>query len=329
MAGKKAAEVLSEDDDDQVATQEETVEVEEEKKKQEEPEVEVVEDERIAHAEETEEEEPKVAEKEKQRQKESAKERRERAKAAKERDKREIRFQAAELRRLEQRIAELDKKNSETQVSVLDTRLADALNEVQQFETIETNATLANDPAAAIQARRLAAEAKKRAEGLANEKKQMQERPVQNGPDPLQERFKSIFLQRHPWYNPASGDVDSAIVMALDQQVALAGFRPNTPEYWQELESRVAEKVKRQAPSEEADDDVPEEDEAPPPPPVKRGPPVGGNKSPGNSNGGTTIRLSPERVQALKLAGLWDNPKDRARMAKKYAEHDRNHRANQ
>jgi hypothetical protein len=59
---------------------------------------------------------------------------------------------------------------------------------------------------------------------------------------------------------------------------------------------------------------------------TRRGPPTGGTSrsSSGSSNGSAQqIRLSPERVQGLKDAGLWDDPKDRMRMAKKYAEYDR------
>ena len=36
------------------------------------------------------------------------------------------------------------------------------------------------------------------------------------------------------------------------------------------------------------------------------------------------FRLSPDRVKAIKEAGRWDDPTERSKMIRKYAEYDRN-----
>jgi hypothetical protein len=43
--------------------------------------------------------------------------------------------------------------------------------------------------------------------------------------------------------------------------------------------------------------------------------------------GGNEFRLSPERVRAIKEAGRWDNPTEREKMIRKYAEYDRMNRS--
>lgn len=341
MAGKtKKEDVLSEDDDNEGAVDPKTQQAAD--VETDEPDVEIVEegaegaadddkgeDERVAHDDGEDDSEGEGEAKTGERHKESAKERRDRAKAAKERDKKELRLQATLIKQLEDRLDQVAQAQTVNQVAIIDERLSKALGDVETFEKIEKAALTKNQGADAVEARKIKDDAIRRANELHAEKVRLSGESTQatrQAPNSAQvEQFQRIFMQRHPWYNPGSGDEDSAIAMAIDQQVALAGFASNTPEYWNELESRIAKRLpKKAAPgikpaaSTESDED---DEPAPADTRTRRAPPVGGGRNTGSA--ATKIRLSPERVAAIKDAGLWENPKDRQRMAKKYAEYDR------
>ena len=49
---------------------------------------------------------------------------------------------------------------------------------------------------------------------------------------------------------------------------------------------------------------------------------AGSGRDVGSSGKQGTYKLSAERVQALKDAGIWDNPKQRAEAVKRYREFD-------
>jgi len=49
-----------------------------------------------------------------------------------------------------------------------------------------------------------------------------------------------------------------------------------------------------------------------------------GRESITQSGGRNTLTLSPEKVKAMKEAGLWQDPEKRARMIKRYAQEARN-----
>lgn len=58
-----------------------------------------------------------------------------------------------------------------------------------------------------------------------------------------QQRFARIFMGRHRWYAPNTGDADSIRVEEIDSQLTREGGNPLTPEYWIELEARVREEL--------------------------------------------------------------------------------------
>jgi hypothetical protein len=324
------------DNDERQQTNAEHVEVEREEREQE-PEVEVIEDdgrggeeddgdERVASSNDDDDERPA-------RHRESAKERRERARKAKQRDKMELDFQKREMDRLQRTVHELTQSQIGSRVTELDNRANSANAEVDQWERVQAAAIAKQNGADAVAAQKLRDEAIRKRDQAVWEKNQIVQaarQPQQQAPsyEPLARQF----MADNPWYDHSGGDEDSLIVKAIDAAVAKQ-YNPNDPAYWNELQKRVdarlGKQTRRQQRQDTRRDDAEDGDdyEEAPVQRTRKGPPTGGS-SRGNSSSGSTqqIRLSPERVQGLKDAGLWEDPKDRMRMAKKYAEYDRQNR---
>jgi hypothetical protein len=316
----------------------EEIEVEQEQEQDDTPEVEVVEgsgeedeenqgDERIAQGDDE-------GEQREQRRETSA-ERRKRAKEAKIRDKRELDFQKRELDRLQRTVWDLTQGQIATRVTELDNRITSADAEVKQWDLVKAKAITAKNGEDAVAADNLRQAAQLKLQQAQWEKEQIalqQRQPVR--PDATVESLKKEFFDANPWYHQDGLDEDSLIVKAIDHAVAQQ-YRPNDPKYWSTLQERVNTRLgKNVRKNKEADDsDDYEEEDAGTQARQERtqrrgGPPVGGSTRSNSSSRGspTQIILSPERVQAMKDAGFWDDPKTRAKMAKKYSEYDRQNR---
>ena len=316
--------ILREDDDEGVTkSNEETVDVNDKDSN-----VEVVEDtgqdERIAQNEEGDDDQQE--ERQERRPRETAAERRARAKRAKEQDKREIDFQKRELDRLQKQLDALNHNQTVSRVTNLDERISTALNEVSQMERVHAAAITKANGEDATAAMKLRNEAENRARQLQWEKQQLieQANTPRQAPVPYLDKAQA-FMAANPWYTHNGADSDSKLVQEIDAAVAKE-YIPTSDAYWKELQRRVdlnlPKRAKRDDRRQEVDDDVDDDT------PTRKGPPVGGSsRSVSSSQSGTQIRLSPERVNAMKEAGLWDNPKTRLKMAKKYAEYDKNNRS--
>ncbi len=310
------------DNDNQVQTTEEHVEVENDAAPPE-PEVEIVEegqqDERIAQADD---DEPHH-----QRKRETASERRQRAKDAKIRDKRELDFQKRELDRLQKVVNDLSQGQIVSRVTELDNRIASAQAEVVQWERVKAAAISKHEGADAVAADNYLNTARDKYNQAAWDKQQI----VAAAQQPKQQEvpFAGLmqeFLDANEWYNPKGVDEDSLIVKAIDNSVAQK-YKPTDPAYWRELQKRVDARLGKNEQQSRNDDSDEDDVEEPVVARKRQGPPVGGSTRSNSTGGGgnsTQIRLSPARVQAMKDAGLWEDPKVRQRMAKKYSEYDRN-----
>ena len=322
--------VLTEDDDDKrvatgAAAQAEEVEiVEETAQRQEEPEQPAEEqDERLdvtGAADEADEEEHK-------RHRETAKERRERAKLAKERDRKELDFQRLLIKDLEQKLASVTQQTTINQAQQLQDALRMAREEEARFADVSQRAQAANNVPDAFTAERVRQEAARRAAQLEGQLQQLAQR-VQAPQQPQTPAFlpyAKAFTEGKPWYDPKGRNEDSAIVLAIDQVMANEGYDPRTPTYWDELEKRVAKRLPHRYKNSDSGGDVDDDPETEQRPTQRRGPPVGGGRS-AASTSPNQIRLSPERVQAMKDANIWDDEKLRKKMAIRYAEFDRNNK---
>lgn len=158
---------------------------------------------------------------------------------------------------------------------------------------------------------------------------------AQQRPTPLDPRLMNHaqnWVNNNKWFDPAGKDPDSAVARALDAQLSSEGFDPTTEQYWKEL----TERVKKYLPHRSGRGTVATQREVSGSSAGKKmsksivsgsGRDAGGNNGGGGSGrqgggkGGYT--LSPERVQAIKDAGLWDDPKQRAAAVNNYRAYDK------
>lgn len=159
---------------------------------------------------------------------------------------------------------------------------------------------------------------------------QPQHQPQQpQRPAPLPSAVQSYvedFAENHDWYNPQDPrNLDSRIVLQLDQAIAAEGFNPSDQDYWDELNDRMRQylphrfeqRQARQAPVQAA--------------PQRRGPAVAApserSPAPRQPN---QLYLTPGRKQALIEVGALDrdgrtvaNREKFAKLAKQYQDYDR------
>jgi hypothetical protein len=141
------------------------------------------------------------------------------------------------------------------------------------------------------------------------------------------------FSSRHQWYDPNDqNNVESQIVLKLDDAVARDGFDPMTQEYWDELENRVEKYLPQmfeQTPRQPQRQSQQVQNVAP-----RRGPQIAGPADRGAPQAGTKqVILNPARKQAMVQAGVLSpdgNIVDRGRynrLMNQYANFDRDNGA--
>ena len=255
---------------------------------------------------------------------ETSKERRERAKRAKERDRGELRLQKALIDQLQNQISQLTVQTAETRVSTLDAQIASAQAEAQRFQQIQAAAIKAQNGEDAVAAAKYVSDAEALAQRLTADKERLLQ-AVKAVPQHQQRQEVAWaeqarkFVSDKPWYDSNGRDQDSLVVTAIDRALIQERFDPRTEDYWEELEARTRKMLphrfsKRKAVDDQDDND--DVDDVATTTRTRRGPPVGGGRSSQGKPG--TIVLSKDRVEALKAAGLWDDPKTRYKMAVKY-----------
>jgi hypothetical protein len=70
--------------------------------------------------------------------------------------------------------------------------------------------------------------------------------PRNNVPTPMAEtvqRNAGDWLSKNSWYDPSGKDTDSRIAKIIDSDLAGEGWDPADPEYWDELDNRLKERL--------------------------------------------------------------------------------------
>jgi hypothetical protein len=248
------------------------------------------------------------------------KERKERRERAIERDRVELEFLRKRNDDLERRLSGIEERTQKSDLSLLDQKLKEAVNEVQLAEKVIAKAVVAQNGEDVAQALRYRDQAMLKARQLEAAKKQAaQPRPAPTPPvDDVALSYAKEFIKEHSWYNPEAKDESSAIVLAIDNSLVKEGFNPRTEDYWDELRDRV----RRRLPEKFEETAVPAaarktERQA------RGGPAVGSGREHAPTSTRREVYISPERKNALIEAGLWDDPVLRQKYIKKYMEYDR------
>lgn len=326
--GKKKV-ASKEKDDDEEGTEEEGEEEQEEA--------------RLGHGEEEEDGKPRDRKSERR-------SRKERQRAARERQDRELGFLRKELERVDRDNMEMRKRLSGQETRSYDSKITELDRNIRDAEQIMKEALDAKngaDHTEAVRIRDQLVEAKRK---LTEEKEEHEEAAKEEAtrrpaPDPEAVTRGRQWMSGNPWFKTDQRGrpqgQDSRIAKAIDEAVYEDGFDPRTDEYWEELDKRIKQQLphlkgrkkandededdERRSRSSDRDDDEQEEQEERARPKKRSGGPkfrVGGKERPLKPN---EVYLPKERIDALKEAGLWDDPEERARYIKAYKNFDTEH----
>lgn len=219
-----------------------------------------------------------------------------------------------ELRAAQERIAALETRNLHVDSKTAEINYANALAEIQRAEAQLKEAFETGDGEKAVQAQRLREQSLAQAREADELKRRISNpQPQQNLLDPLTDQYAKRWMRDNPWFDPAGQDEDSAIARAIDEawsrEAAQKGITPQSERYWQELDERVKRRL--------GQDDVERK-------PRKAAPPVTGrgeySPRPATKDNDT---LTKERIQALKILNVWDNPEERKKYIAAYKQYDR------
>jgi len=257
-------------------------------------------------------------------------ERKQRREDAIKRDKLELDFLRKQNDTLERRLAGVEQRTHQADLTQLDAAIAQAIGEAEMADRVIAKAVEAGNGEDVTKAMRYRDQAMQRAQQLQFQKQQAaQQRPATPALDDRTMHFAKEFIDENPWYDSQGRDEDSAIVIAIDQALAKDGYNPSSEEYWSELRKRAARRLPERFGKDNSDSSSRREsqreqrEERTP----RGGPAVGSGREHAPASTRKEIYISPERKQALIEAGVWDDPVLRMKYVKRYAEYDKMNRA--
>ena len=241
-------------------------------------------------------------------------ERKQRKQAQREREdtlRRELAASKAVIDELRSKVEGIERRNTGSELAQLDNAKKQTAQEYAYFKDQIRVATESGNGALVADATEKMLQAQQKFNQLQAFEQSYRQR--QATPQPLDPRLVDQakgWMDKNKWYDPSGRDPDSRITLTLDQQLAEEGWDPTTREYWQELDSRVKKYLPHRANSGKISGTKP------------RTTVSGSGKDSGARTSNQSYRLSAERVQALKDAGLWDDPKQRAEAVRRFREYD-------
>jgi hypothetical protein len=262
------------------------------------------------HVEETEEEAEARRERNRQRRAENKQRRKDHVESLR----RELAARDELLQQQAQRLDALERRSNGADMSAVDAELKRSVDAYNYFKQQHADAVTAANGQVASDAQEKMMQAAERARQMARIKQAVQNQAKQPPQQPLDPRIKSMaegWLEKNSWYDPDVQDADSQIVYALDQGLTREGWNPTTPQYWKELDARIKKYLPHRVNTGYNSN---------------RGNvtavPVAGSSRDATAKA-TGYRLSAERVKAIKDAGKWEDPKERAAMMRAYQEYDK------
>lgn len=219
-----------------------------------------------------------------------------------------------------QQLAVLQDSNSGAQLAQVDAAITEANNAAEHFKNIIADATTKGDGRTVAEATEYMINARNRAQQLVQVKQNAVR--VTNQPKPLNPamaKHATDFMSEHKWFNVQSADPDSKVMSAIDNSLTAEGWDPTSEAYWSELRARGSKYLPHRFTNGTK-------------PQAYNGANTRGTKSPvagsgsNSSSGGSgnvNYGISTERVKAMKDAGIWDDPKRRDAMIKRYRDVDK------
>lgn len=238
-----------------------------------------------------------------------------------------IKDQQEQLNRLASKMNEVDGRLSQVDQATLVQSYSESVAAFQAAERKHQEAFKDGDGAKATAAMREMYVAQKRIDDLEaiharNEAVKAEPRAPQVK-DPVMVAKAVSWAERNPWFKQGGADDESAIADTIAAKLVKEGFNPKTDGYWEELDDRLSA---RGIGGDDDDDEQQNQSQSqrerqPVTRQVRRSPPVGGGNGRGDLGAGkTAVTLPTPFINALKEAGIWDDPK---RRNKAIAEHQR------
>lgn len=219
---------------------------------------------------------------------------------------------------LAERLAIVEKKTSGAELARVDKAIEDAGVEVEYAKMQLQEAVDKSDGQSAIRAQEMLFDAKRKMESLASIKKQATNQPQTqklNVPDPMVQKMVADWMEENPWYDPRGETEESQITQVIDKQLTKEGFDPTTQDYWDELTYRVRKRLPEINNSSYNDGNVRSQ--------RPRSVVTSSGRDSNTSAKGNEYYISPERVRALKEAGVWDNPEAKMKMINRFRQWDK------
>lgn len=220
---------------------------------------------------------------------------------------------------LAERLSVLEKKTSGAELARIDKAIDDAQTRVEYAKMKLQEAVNQGNGASVTEAQQLWYDNQRQLESLEaiknNASKQLsQPRSNVQGPDPVVQKNATEWMQRNNWYDPGLKDPDSKIAQTIDQALVEEGFDPSLPDYWDELDERLQKYLPHRYKQEYNSNNRSQR---------PKSVVTSSGRETSSSLKPNEYRLTPDRVAAIKEAGMWDNPDARAKMVKKFAEWDK------
>jgi hypothetical protein len=220
---------------------------------------------------------------------------------------------------LARRLAAVENTASSYQFAQIDKAVEDEATRVEYTKMKMLQAAQENDVSAQMEYLEQLTDAKERLRQVQQYKHQQLEAakaPKQNVPNPITTEVQqnaTKWLQKNSWYDPQARDTDSRIAKVIDQELAADGWDPSDSEYWEELDSRLSTRLPHRYTSKGGAS-------------KRSAGPTASSRVANSAVKPGTVRISPERVQAIKDAGAWDDINKRNKMIRAYVDYDRNNK---
>ena len=217
------------------------------------------------------------------------------------------------------RLAAVEKKTHSSDLARLDKAIQDEEARLNYAKLKMKEATDNSDGQALVKAQELFFETRDRIEKIKafKDRAEQETAPAESKVDPVIQDLAEDWMEKNSWYDPNGTDRDSRIAKRIDDQLAREGWNPASDDYWEELTSRLQEKLPHR---------YTETNETP----RKRGPKAvvtGSEREIGGGASRNTFTLSAEQVRAMKDAGFWDDQKMRNKMIQRYAQEAQRNRS--
>lgn len=227
------------------------------------------------------------------------------------------------IERLASRIEAIERKDDSSDVARIDAEINSLAQEYVQARDLLARGTEEQDGKVVVAATERMQQIRARADQLNAYKnaaiQKMQQSPVikQQQIDPRLQNYAQDWLKENKWANPNASDSDNAKLREIDNGLVREGWNPNTAEYWDELTRRASSALPHRFNGDHREGGKQEDRR------ISRNIVAGSSRSSGNVDSKSSYRLSPERVAAMKEAGLWDDPAKRAKMIAEYKKFDK------